>query len=46
MPRIGLVKTLVAERKIGDDVAVDRLFERQPVDAGGIADCAAVDLAL
>jgi hypothetical protein len=33
MPRIALVKTLVADRKIRNDVVMDGLFERQPVDA-------------
>ena len=41
--RIGAVERLVAERKVGDDVALDRRFQQRPLEPGGIAQMAAFD---
>ena len=43
VPRIGAVERLVAEREVGDDVALDRRFQQRPLEPGRIAQMAAVD---
>src|SRR4029453_11116784 len=41
--RIGAVERLVAEREVGDDVALDHDFEQRPLEPGRIAQVAARD---
>src|SRR5690348_6408184 len=43
---VGAVERFVAERKIGDDVALDGRFEQRPLKPGGIAQMAALDRAV
>ena len=43
VPRIGTVERLVAEREVGDDVALDRRFQQRPLEPGCIAQMAAID---
>src|SRR6185295_9577280 len=43
VPRIGAVERLVAERAVGDDVALDRGLQQRPLEPGRIAQMAARD---
>ena len=46
MSRIRAVERFIAEREIGDDVALDRGFQQRPLEPGGIAQVAARHAAL
>src|SRR6516162_6888364 len=41
--RIGAVERLVAQREVGDDIALDRRFEERPLEPRGVAQMAAGD---
>src|SRR5579863_9146138 len=45
MPRIGAIERFIAEREIGDDVAVDRNFKERPLEPRRVAQVAAADAA-
>src|SRR4051794_25236875 len=45
MPRIGAVEGFVAQRKVGDDVALDDCFEQRPLEPGRVAQPAMRDAA-
>src|SRR5579859_7738804 len=44
--RIGAIERLVAKRKVSDDVALDHGFEQRPLEAGRVAQVAALDTAV
>src|SRR5262245_8196189 len=41
--RIGAIERLVAEREVGDDVALDHHFQQRPLEPGRVAQMAAHD---
>ena len=43
VPRVGTVERLVAQREVGDDVALDRRFQQRPLEPRCIAQMAAID---
>ena len=42
-PRIGAIERFVAEREVGDDVALDRRLQQRPLEPRGVAQMAARD---
>src|SRR5512132_4685271 len=46
MARVGAIERFVAERKVGDDVALDRRLEQRPLEPGRIPQVAAPDAAV
>src|SRR5690606_41493882 len=46
MARIRAVEGFVAEREVGDDVALDRRLEQRPLEPRGVAQVAALDRAI
>ena len=43
MPRIGAIEGFVAEREVGDDVALDHRLEERPLEPGRVTQVAALD---
>src|SRR5882724_357952 len=46
VPGIGAVERFVAEREIGDDVALDHRLEQRPLEPGRVAEMAAEHAAI
>ena len=46
MPRIGAVERFIAEREVGDDIALDSGFEKRPLEPRRVAQMAARDAAV